>query len=480
MGIGRYCGLFFVVFWMLAFSAGCSSSGGGGGSRDYDTYTTSDSDLVLKIPNSLDVSQDEIERIHYYADLVDHCYTTNRDTVDIVLAEACIYYDTYYLYSDNFPENLDNISEVSTYVSYIYNDDPYTFYFSPTDFEQVMAFYAGNSAFIGFSVNCAGATITDETPLYISDIEPYTRAWIDGFEMGDNIVEIDGTSIIGMAPDAAYDLLPTTEAETVEITVLRDGAWISIWTAAEENISLVLYDEIAYLNARSFTEATGEELRLDYEALQRAAGGTIDKLILDLRGNGGGAHSGTVELIDYLIDMDNGSYPIMTRFGPAVEEETEYLGDYNNANIGDFDETNFVLLIDGNSASASEIVAAALKYYDTAYLMGRTTHGKGIGQYIFELVDGSGVVVPAIENLPPSGVSYHRIGIEPDEYVSTWAPSFDDDYALDAAVEYLNTGSISAATKVQTTVEKRISDSEPSVDPLHRQLLKKNRSGNHF
>jgi carboxyl-terminal processing protease len=479
MGNGRSCGLFGVVFWMLAFSAGCSSSGGGD-SRDYDTYTTSGSDLVLKISNSLNVSQEEIERIHYYADLVDHCHTTSRDTVDIALAEACVYYDTYYLYPDFFPENLDSILDVSAYVDYLGYYDPYTFYFSPTDFEQVMAFYEGNSAFIGLSVNCAGTTVTDETPLYIRDIELYTRAWIDGFEVGDHIIEIDGRSIAGMTPDAAYDLLPTTEAETVEITVSRDGAWISIWTAAEENISLLLYDDIAYLNARSFTEATGRELRLDFEALQAAAGSTIDKLILDLRGNGGGAHSGTVELIDYLIDMDSGVYPIMTRFGPAVEEETEYLGDYNTANIGIFDETNFVLLIDDDSASASEIVAAALKYYDTAYLMGETTHGKGIGQYIIDLVDGSGVVVPAIENLPPSGISYHGIGIVPDVYVNTWAGSFDDDDALDAAVEYLTTGSVRAALKDRMAVEKRASDSEPDIDPLYRQLVKKNRSGNYF
>lgn len=486
MGIGKSCGLFFVVFLVAILSIGCSSSGGGRptDSSEYETYTTSGSDLVLQIPNTLEVSQEDIEDIHYYADQVAHCYVTNREAIDIVLAEACIYYDMLYLYPEYFPENLDGILNVSAYVIYLNFYDPFTFYFTPEDFVEVMSLLTGNSAFIGISIECSGQTVTDETPLVITGIEPFTRAWIDGFEVGDSIIEIDGIPLNGKSLDTVNLLFPGTEEEPVQITVERDGVEVTISTAAEENIGLLLYGDIAYLSVRSFTEATGEDVMSDFEKLKEEAegsGGAIDKIILDLRGNGGGEYSGTLMLIDYLINMDDGSYPIVTKYGPYFGEETEYLGDQTGFNIGDFDKTNFVLLVDGYSASASEITAAALKYYETAYLIGETTYGKGIGQSIVELIDGTGVIIPSLESLPPSGESYHGIGIDPDYYLSASPTSFDDDPVLDAAVEYLNSGTITSTAASTGTVEnKQISDGVLPMDPFQEDLLKKDRSGSFF
>lgn len=490
MKIGKSCEFFCVAFLLAILFAGCSSSGDGGNSANssgYELYSTPESDLVLQIPDTLEVSQEDIESIYYNADQVAHCYTTSREAIDIVLAEACIYYDILYLYPDYFPENLNGILTVSAYVGYLSFYDPYTFYFSPEDFVEIMSYFSGNSAFIGFSLSCSGQTVTDDTPLIINGIDPYTRAWIDGFEVGDSIIEIDGISVTELSLDTISALLPTAEEEPVEITVDRDGVEITISTAAEEHIGLRLYDDIAYLSVRSFTETTGEEVRLDYQQLQTDAGGAIDKIILDLRDNGGGVHSGTIMLVDYLINMDDGSNPIMTRYGPAFDEETEYLGDYNDSNIGDFfsigdfDKTNFVLLVDENSASASEIVAAALKYYETAYLIGETTYGKGIGQSVIELIDGTGVVIPSLISLDPSGESYHGIGVDPDQYSSGWATSFEDDPVLDAAVDYLDSATITSTSASTDTIEsKRISDGGLRMDPFQEKLLKKNRSGNYF
>lgn len=480
MKIGKVLGWFDVVFCAVVLFSGCSGgSGNSSGSPGYDTYTTSDSDLVLKIPDSMAVSQGVIEDIHYSADLVGHCRTTDQEPVNIVLAEACVAYDERYLFPEYLPANLDDLSDVSDYVSYMGENDPFTYYFSPEYFEYVMTYYDGDAALIGFSTTCSGTTVTDETPLIISSVDRYTRAWIDGFEAGDHIVKINGAGINGMSLDAINALIPTTEEEPVEITVERDDVSITISTAAEENISLLLYGDIAYLNARSFTAVTGEELRLDFEEMQASADGAIDKLILDLRSNGGGMHSGTLMLADYLIDKDDGTYPIMSYYGPAIEEKTEYLGDYNDFNIGAFDSSNFVLLVDGSSASASEIVAAALKYYDTAYLIGTTTYGKGLGQSVIELIDGSGVAIPSRYSLPPSGESYHDVGIDPDYYHSAWPTSFDDDPVLEAAVSYLETGHIGAAASGMTVLEKEISVTDESMDPLLKNLLKRVGSCNH-
>lgn len=482
---GKSCWVICLLFCIAVLFTGCSSSDGNGDSTlplGYDTYKTEGSDLVLQIPIMLDVPQDYIEEIYNNADLVSYCYTTNREAISIALAEACVYYDMLYLYPEYFPSNLNGILDVSDFVYYLGNYDPFTYYFSPTDFSEIISFFTGKSALIGFSVQCDGETVTDDTPLLISGIDPYTRAWIDGFEVDDSIVAIDGTSILGMDVDAVALLFPGDEEEPVEITVERDGVEITISTAAEENIALLLDANTAYLSVRSFTEVTADEVRSDFVDLQTAAGGMIDKIILDLRDDTGGSHSGMIALADYLIDMDDGTYPIITTSGPAFDEVTEYLGDQYAYNIGSFDSSNFVLLVNDYSASASEVVADALKYYDTAYLIGERTFGKGIGQSVLELVDGSGVFIPSVNLIPASGISYHGIGIAPDYYLYDQPTSFDNDAVLDAAVEYLNTGTITATAVVstQTEINKRISDAEKLMDPFQRELIKKSRSGENF
>jgi carboxyl-terminal processing protease len=283
-----------------------------------------------------------------------------------------------------------------------------------------------------------------------------------------------------MRLDAARLLFPTQEAEPVEISVERNGVEITIYTAAEENIGILLYGDIAYLSIRSFTKTTGEEVRLDFNDLQAEAGGSVDKLIIDVRGDGGGSASGALEMIDYLIDNDSGVSLITTVSGPAYGEETRYLGDYCEFNIGDFDETSFVLLVDEDSASASEMLASTLKYYGTAYLIGETTYGKGIGQTIVELIDESGAVVPAFESLPPSGVSYHLVGISPDYYLAAPATAFNNDPVLDAAVEYLNNGNVTVSASGSISGKHRIAVSEKIVDPLKKSLLKRNISSHYY
>lgn len=476
------CRVFFAVAAAVILSAGCSSSSGGGDDNGdptpgYETYTTSGSDLVLSIPDSLNVRQEDVIEIHSAADKVPHCYTTNREPVDIVLAEACIAYDDYYLYPQFFPEGLDAIKTVESYVSFLQASDPFSFYLSPEDYAYFISFFQGERAFIGFSVECDGEIVSDRTPLVVADITPFTRAWIDGFQKGDQIIEIDGVSLKGMLLEAVDLLFPTTEEEPVEITVNRNGIEITITTAAEENIGLLLYQDIAYLSVRSFSETTAEEVRLDFIELQAETTGKVDKLILDVRDNGGGSVSGALALVDYLIDKDSGVFPIVTVRGTAGEEETRYLGDYNVYDIGSFNENNFVLLIDENSASASEIVASVLKHYGTAYLMGETTFGKGIGQSLVELIDGSCVVVPSFESLPPSGKSYHLMGVTPDYYLYAVITAFDDDPVLDAAVRYLNAGGVAIAASSEPARKRGVAAPEKRIDPLRETFLERNGSG---
>jgi len=469
--------ILYLISAFFIILAGCSSSNDSGGgnptvSLGYHTYSESGSGLVLKIPDSLMVSQKDIEDIYDEAVYVTHCYTTNGQPVDIVLAETCILFDYFYLYPQYFPTSLNDISSPEEYVTYLESYDPFTYYFSPEDFEQILSYMEGQSAVIGLFVECDGQTVTDQTPLIIEDISPFSRAWINGFQKGDKIIQIDGNSISGMDLTAVDTLFPTEEGETVVITVERNGVEITIDTAAEENISFLISGDIAYLNVRTFTEITAEQIKLDFEELEIQAGGTINKLILDLRDNNGGSQVGMLELIDYLINNDTGVNPIMTISGPAYTDETKYLGMQYDYNIGSFNKSQFVLLIDKGSASASEVVSAALKYYGTATLIGENTYGKGIGQTIVELLDASGVVIPSLQVLPPSGISYHGIGVSPDYQIYTQPKSFQEDPAMDAAIELLNTGTITLVD-LDSIARKPTEWTGNYIDPLFDSILNK-------
>ena len=197
------------------------------------------------------------------------------------------------------------------------------------------------------------------------------------------------------------------DTPTIEVSEKEDGIW--------------------YIQIKEFDSVTTEQFR---EAYQQAKDGNMKGLIIDLRGNPGGN-------LDVVVDICREILPK----GLIVYTEDKY-GQRNEYSCNGDNEINVPLavLIDGGSASASEIMAGAIKDYGIGTLIGTKTYGKGIVQSILPLTDGSAVKITTSKYYTPNGNNIHKIGIEPDEEVKFDSDKYledETDNQLDYALDYL-------------------------------------------
>lgn len=414
---------------------------------DGEMVKSRSSNMILNVTPSLkdSVSEAELKELYSLANMHDECKSVS--VLDLLLAQVCHLGRRYYLYQEFLPRNLDGIRDVQEYFMAINKNDPFSFYLSKDQYARMLELNRGERATIGIQLRISGSsnTISPEYPLVISRVIPYARAWFDGLEDGDVVLAINGKSMDGLDLDSVMRQLPSSEGKTVTLSISRSNKLIEIQSASEHHISKMI-DNIAYLNIRQFSDRTAYYLKSDLENLQRESSNVIEKIILDLRGNPGGKLTGALQLSDYLIDKDApiGQNPIYLVKGRKQEH---FLGNYWKTNIGIAGPENFAVIVDGGSASASEITAAALKYYRVAKIVGGVTYGKGLSQLIFSVLGGAGVAFSNQENLSPDGSSYHKIGIMPDILVTTPASRSGDDPQIAAAVRWLNSGNGSVIMK---------------------------------
>jgi carboxyl-terminal processing protease len=243
-----------------------------------------------------------------------------------------------------------------------------------------------------------------------------TPAYEGGILAGDQIVEIDGQSAEGMSPDKAIEVLTGRPGTEVKLSVLHEGSEepepITI-TRAIIDVPSVLGDrrkaddqwefmlekdkKIGYVRITSFIQNTAEELK---KALAQLKEEGVKGLILDLRDDPGGLLSAAVEVSD--IFLDNGE--IVSTKGRNTPPKI-----FNAHKNSSFEETPMVVLVNQNSASASEIVSAALQDHHRATVVGQRSYGKGSVQNIFELDDGNSVLKLTVASYyRPSGENIHR------------------------------------------------------------------------
>ncbi|MGA0401933.1 MAG: S41 family peptidase, partial [bacterium] len=249
---------------------------------------------------------------------------------------------------------------------------------------------------------------------------------------------------------------------TTTLTISRDGNQIHIQTASETHLSRSLgaTNQIAYLNLREYTDVSADRVRDDYLNLVSAGSGGSGGVILDLRQNGGGSLSGAWYLTDFLGPSSVNSQVMFSL--QQQSQTTDYRFGVYGSNLGITDSSKFVILMDGSSASASEVTSAALKDLGIATLMGGQSYGKGVGQNVVGLLDGSGVYITSFELLSPLGNSWHNLGVSPDYSLSTILPATPtDDTLLQAAIEFIETGSVSQATTSRRTTKSKLLLSVP-------------------
>jgi carboxyl-terminal processing protease len=306
------------------------------------------------------------------------------------------------------------------------NDDKFSHYFDPATYKRFQASSSGEFSGIGVTVTetkrgLRVAQVFDGAPAIKADIGP-----------GDTIVAVDGKSIAGVSADAAATRIKGPAGTTVDLTVVdgRTGKSRDVEVeranvkvpAVSGRIEKVDGRKVAYVALAGFTRGAHGELRSEIERLdQKGAEG----LVFDLRGNGGGLVDEAV-LVQSIFQEEG---PVLTIDGRARDKQTfDVTGDALDG-IGPM-----AVLVDGNTASASEIVTAALKENDLATVIGTRTYGKGVFQEVIPLEAGGALDLTVGEYLTADGTSILGKGVVPDERVKDKDPRDGDD-VLDAGLD---------------------------------------------
>lgn len=309
-------------------------------------------------------------------------------------------------------------------------DDPYSVFMTPSDATQFQDDLDGNFNGIGAEIAVKNSQLVIVSPL---DDSPALKA---GLKPKDWIVKINSTSTEGMSATEAVSLIRGEAGTEVVLTVYRDG-----WDATREfkitraainvkslSLEYLKNGKIAHIKVRQFNDDTMPLLdsAIDNIVSKSAA----SKIILDLRGNPGGYLESAVQMAGEW----SGDATVVIEKNRDGQEISHVAG--KTARLADYQT---VVLVDGGSASASEIVAGALKDWGKATIVGLKTFGKGSVQDLTDLPDGSEIKLTIAKWFTPNGVNIDEQGIEPDVKVDLTEEDFnqDKDPQLDKAVELL-------------------------------------------
>ena len=285
-------------------------------------------------------------------------------------------------------------------------DDPYTEYISKEDMEDYMQDTMGN--YVGIGIYMVKDTDTGKIKV-LAPIKnsPAEKA---GIQPGDLILSVDGQTYSADEMTVASNKIKGDTGTTVKLQLLRSNETINV-ELKRENIKVnpvegkVLQNKIGYIEFSSFDETTAEDFKSKFEELQKQ---NITSLIIDLRNNGGGLVDQSLEIADMIADKDSVLLYEVNKNGKEEVKKSEK---------EPIIKMPIIILANENSASASEILAGALKDLGKAKVVGTKTYGKGVIQQVLTLKDGSGLKITSEEYQTPNRNKIHKIGIEPDEKV---------------------------------------------------------------
>ena len=286
-------------------------------------------------------------------------------------------------------------------------DDPHTSYMSKDIFKELQTETKGEFGGVGIVIGVRDSWITVISPI---DDTPGARA---GIKAGDKIIEVNGESTEGFTTMDAVNLIRGKIGTSVNLTIRRESVQQPLHFDITRGIiqlesvkSKVIENHIGYIRISSFSEHTAEALE---DHLYELTDQEVDSLIIDLRNNPGGLLSSAIQITDMFLDKGT----IVSIEGRVRGQDQVYKA--HERTIAP--DIPIIVLVNGGSASGSEIVAGAIRDNNRGILVGTKTFGKGSVQTVRELPDGSGIRITTALYYTPSGESIHKIGIEPDEVV---------------------------------------------------------------
>lgn len=311
--------------------------------------------------------------------------------------------------------------------------DPYSAYYTKDEMEKVTESITGVYQGVGITM-----TIDLDTGyILVAKVNKDSPAAEAGVKADDYIIEVNGESVVGMDTADVASLVRGEEGTTVDLTFVRGNdtftKTLTRKSIEEETVEYeMLENNTGYILVSKFEIVTPDSFKEAFENLKSQG---MERLIIDLRDNPGGNVNSANSIGEYLIPKGLLTY---------LEDKAGNRTDYTCS--GDLTWNGpMVLLVNGNSASASEIIAGAVKDYGVGKLVGTKTYGKGIVQSTTTLSDGSAVKYTFARYYTPNGENIHGIGIEPDveieldEINKTEGYSKDTDNQLKKAIEILKT-----------------------------------------
>ena len=336
--------------------------------------------------------------------------------------------DTYYLDAKSLSENTIDDGKYKGMLESL--GDPYSVYYTEEAFTDLMESTEGT--FYGIGVYLSQSISTNE--IRVAKPIKKSPAEAAGILADDILIKVNDEDIRGQELSLVVSKVKGPEGTTVDLTFLREGEEYTVTVErAKVEVQTVDYrmedekEKIGYIQVTEYDDVTYSQFVEAIDALNEQG---MKSLVLDLRGNPGGNVSTVVDMTDELIDEGIVVY---------TEDRDGNRQDYPSTEGKRFDG-EIVVLVDGNSASAAEIMTGALKDYEVATVMGTTTFGKGIVQRVFSLGDGTAVKITVENYFTPNGHNIHKVGIEPDVVVEFDADAYkkdETDNQLNAAIDYL-------------------------------------------
>ena len=311
--------------------------------------------------------------------------------------------------------------------------DPYSAYMTPESFEGMQTETSGKFGGLGIEVGMESGVVKVITPI---DNTPASKA---GLKAGDYIVKIDGVQVQGKSLMDAVDLMRGLVGSSIEITVRRRGVKKAlIFNITREIIQVqsvkseLIDNNIGYIRLTSFNENSSDQVKEKVKKLNKNE--NLKGYILDLRNNPGGLLSQAIKISDFFLE--NGE--IVSTKSRKISENRKWFakkGDLTNGKT-------LIVLINYGSASASEIVAGALKDHKRAIILGENSYGKGSVQSIIPLKNRGAIKLTIAKYYLPSGKSISEVGVTPDIEIVEGSDNFKfnskTDNQLNFALKLLN------------------------------------------
>lgn len=301
--------------------------------------------------------------------------------------------------------------------------DKYTVYYTPEEYKSLVESTEGK--FYGIGAVCQKQ---EDGTILIAEAYENAPAYKAGLREGDCITEVDGKDITQMDLSSAVALIKGEKGTKVKLEVIRSGETIEFEIERDEvQIQTVAYEmqenNIGYLVISQFEDATTEQFKKAVADLELQG---MKGLIIDIRDNPGGVLSGVVDILDEILP--NG---LIVYTEDKIGNQNKYTGS-NNREIN----VPIAVLVNGGSASASEIFAGAVQDYGKGKIIGTQTFGKGIVQTVQPLTDGSAVKFTIAKYFTPKGQDIHGNGVTPDIVVE-FPENAQSDVQYEAAMNYI-------------------------------------------